>query len=360
MKRNSQLAQLLQNTPGLMPAIKIGDLISGTVIQKAAKSVYFDLGSFGTGIVYGAEFSAANDIIKTLKTSDRASVKIVDLDNDQGFIELSLAAAGQQKAWQDIKELKDGAASIKVKIEAANSGGLIAQVNDLQAFIPVSQLSTDHYPRVDDGDRSKILEELKKLVGEELEVKVIDVNPRAKKLILSEKEVASDNIKELVNKYKTGDIVDGIISGVADFGAFMRFADNPDIEGLIHISELEHKLIENPKEVVKVDDAVKAKIIEIKDGRVWLSLKALKSDPWETVEEKYKTGEEIIGKINRFNPFGAFVSLDPDIQGLIHVSEFGSVEEMKNQIAEGNFYKFTIEAVKPQEKRIILKLKSDK
>ncbi|MDP2696162.1 MAG: S1 RNA-binding domain-containing protein [bacterium] len=357
MKKNSQLTQLLQTTPGLMPILKVGDLIEGTVIQKAPKAVYFDLGSFGTGTVYGAEFSAASEKVRKLKLGDKASAKIIDIENDHGFVELSLAAAGQQKAWQDIKELQDAGEPLKVTITAANSGGLIAPIQDLQAFIPVSQLSTDHYPRVDDGDRAKILEELKKMVGETIEVKIIDVNPRARKLILSEKEVASANVKELVEKYNVGDVVDGIISGVADFGAFMRFADNPDIEGLIHISELEHKLIDSPKEVVKVDDAVKAKIIEIKDGRVWLSLKALKSDPWESVEEKYKEGTEVSGKVARFNPFGAFVSLDSEIQGLIHVSEFGSVEEMKKQIVEGNDYKFNIESVKPTEKRIILKLK---
>jgi len=151
--------------------------------------------------------------------------------------------------------------------------------------------------------------------------------------------------------------VDGIISGVANFGAFMRFADNPQIEGLIHISEIDYKLIENPKDVVKVDEPVKAKIVEIKDGRVSLSLKALKDDPWLKVEERYKAGDAVRGTIFRFNPFGAFVNLAGDIQGLIHVSEFGGVEEMKKALEAGKAYDFTIEMLKPQERRLILKLK---
>lgn len=232
----------------------------------------------------------------------------------------------------------------------------MAEVEGLKAFMPVSQLSSDHYPRVDDGDKGKILEELKKFVGQELMVKILDFNLRSDKLILSEKETTTKGVKEKLERYKPGDIINGIISGVADFGAFIKFVDDPEVEGLIHISELDHKLIENPKEIVKVNDEVKAKILDIKDGRVTLSLKALKEDPWLKVPEKYSAGMDIQGKVTRFNPFGAFVSLDPEIQGLIHVSEFGSVEEMKKVIEVGKSYSFHIDSVKPQEKRITLKL----
>lgn len=356
-RKNSPLTRLLQINPGLMTFLKEGDLIEAEVIQKALKAIYFDLEQFGTGVVYGVEFSNASNIVKSLSIGDKAHAKIIELENEDGYVELSLAAAGEQKAWQGLKELKEKGESIKVKISGANAGGLTTQINDLKAFMPVSQLSAEHYPRVDDGNKAKILEALKGLVGQELEAKIIDINPRANKLILSEKEIASENIKELLSKYNEGDIVDGIISGVADFGAFMRFADNPEIEGLIHISELDHRLIESPKEVVKVDDAVKAKIIEIKDGRVSLSLKVLKVDPWGKAGEKYKAGDEVAGTVSRFNPFGAFVNLDPELQGLIHVSEFGGVEEMKKQIEEGKTYTFRIESVKPEEKRIILKMK---
>jgi|SRR3989338_535694 len=356
-KLNSPLAQLIKNEPALMSVLKDGDLIEARLLKKASRQVYFDLGSFGTGIVYGVELTNAQTIIKGLNAGDSVSAKIVDPENEDGYVEISLSEAGKQKIWQGIKELQEKGEVISVKISGANSGGLVAPINDIKAFLPVSQLTTEHYPRVDNGDRGKILEELKKMVGQELKVKIIDFNPRTDKLIISERETASQNIKALLDNYKAGDVVDGIISGVANFGAFMRFTDNPQIEGLIHISELDHRLIENPKEIVKVDDAVKAKILEIKDGRVTLSLKALKADPWEKVGEKYKAEQEIEGRIARFNPFGAFVSLDEDIQGLIHVSEFGGVEEMKKQIEEGKSYLFKIDSVKPAEKRIILKLK---
>lgn len=356
-KNNSPLADILKSGSNLVSIIKPGDLVEARLLKKASKAVYFDLGPIGTGVVYGVELKNAQDALKDLKIGDSTTVKVVDSENDDGYVELSLREVGKQKAWHEIKELKEKGEILSVKILGANTGGLMTEVNQLKAFLPVSQLAGDHFPKVDDGDRAKIVEELKKLIGQELKVKIIDVNPRSYKLILSERETAAENVKELLAKYTVGDVVDGMISGVADFGAFFQFADNPSIEGLIHISELDHRLIENPKEVVKIGDAVKAKIVEIKDGRVSLSLKALKTNPWDKAEEKYKAGEVYPGAVLRFNPYGAFIGLDADIQGLIHVSEFGGVEEMKKQLEIGKSYDFLVDSVKPAEKRITLKLK---
>jgi small subunit ribosomal protein S1 len=355
-KAQSPLAQFLKGSIGLS-ILKENDLVQATLITKAKKAAYFDVGPFGTGIVYGAEYSNASDIIKNLNVGDAISAKVIEAENNEGYVELSLAEAGAQKNWELVKDLKEKGEIIAVKVLGANSGGLLTEVLGVKAFLPVSQLSPDHYPRVEDGDRGKILEALKKLVGGELKVKVIDVKPRAEKLIVSEREIAEENNREVLNQYVVGNVIDGIVSGVADFGAFIRFLNTPQIEGLVHISELDHKLIENPKEIVKIGDAVKVKILEIKDGRVSLSLKALKADPWAKVEELYKAGDEVRGSIARFNPFGAFVAIPGDVQGLIHVSEFGSIEEMKKQIEVGKTYLFKIELVKGQEKRIILKLK---
>ncbi len=356
-KVNHSLSHLIKGDPGLLSVLKSGDLVEGKLMSRKAKSAFFDLGKYGTGTVYGIEFSNASEILKSLEIGGVIHAKVVDPENDNGMIELSLAQASRQKSWQEAKNFMESGEILEVKVQAANTGGLIADLFDMKAFLPVSQLSSAHYPQVNDGDRSKILEELKKMVGADLKVKIIDVNPRANKLIISEREVASGNVKELLSKYKVGDVVDGIVSGVADFGAFVRFAENPEIEGLIHISELSHRLIENPKEIIKVNDSIKAKILEIKDGRVSLSLKALQDDPWLKVEEKYAAESDVLGTVTKFNPFGAFVGLDADIQGLIHISEFGSFEEMQKQLEIGKSYMFHISLVKPSEKRIILKLK---
>jgi ribosomal protein S1 len=247
-----------------------------------------------------------------------------------------------------------------VKIVAANAGGLMTEIEDLKAFLPVSQLSSEHYPRMQEQSRERLIEELAKFVGQELEVKIISMNQRTNKLIISEKEVLSQNVKDLINKYKVGDIVPGIISGLANFGAFIRFADNPEIEGLIHISELDHRLIESPKEVVAVGDMVNAKVMDIKDNKISLSLKALQPDPWKDIDQKFKADDVVKGTVYKFNPFGAFIKLNDDIVGLIHVSEFGSIEAMKAEINVGQTYNFLITSIKPDEKRIVLKLANKK
>ena len=357
-KVNSAIAQAMKDEPDLVSFLKEGDLIEAKFLKKAGRTVHFDLGKFGTGVVYGAELINAKSLIKNFKAGDLVTAKIVDLENEDGFIELSLASAHKQKNWQELKELKEKEEVMTVKISGANSGGLIANVSDIKAFLPVSQLSNEHYPRVDNNDRNKILEELRKFTGKELKVKIIDLNPRANKLIISERGATEEDVKKLINQYKVGDIIDGIVSGTADFGIFVRFADNPAIEGLIHISEIDHRLINNPKEVVGVDETIKAKIIEIKDAQVFLSLKALKSDPWENASEKFKEGQEVAGTVYKYNPFGAYINLEHNLQGMIHVAEFGSLDEMKKKLELGKEYKFVIESVKPEEKRIGLKLAS--
>ena len=278
-KTNSAINQLMKTEPDLISFLKEGDLIEVKLLKKTPRAAYFDLDKFGTGIIYGIELSNARNLLRDLQVGGSVAAKITDLENESGFVELSLAGARQQRNWQELKELRDNEGALTVKIVGANSGGLVTTINEVKAFLPVSQLTSEHYPRVDNSDRNKILEELRKFVGQEMKVKIIDLNPRTNKLIVSERGVIEQNIKELIEKYKVGDVIDGIVSGIADFGVFIRFADNPAIEGLVHIFEIDHRLIDDPKEVVKINEPVKVKIIEIKEGRVFLSLKALKPDP---------------------------------------------------------------------------------
>lgn len=331
-------------------------MIDAELLENETGAAFFDLGRFGTGVLYGTELSNARETLKKAKPGDVFPAKIVTLENEAGYIELSLAEAGKQQLWQKAKDLQESGEVVKVKIIGSNAGGLLAELCELKAFLPVSQLSGENYPKVEDGDRQKISEELKKFVGQELNVKVIDVNPRNNKLILSERETLSENIKELISKYKVGEDVEVIVTSVASFGVFVRFVDNPQVEGLIHISELGHQIALNPKDVVTINDSLKAKIIEIKEDRIFLSLKALQTDPWTNIEKRYKEGQEVKGAVYQFNPYGAVINLDDQIQGLIHISEFGGVDEMKKALVLEQKYNFVIDSLKPDEKRITLKL----
>ncbi len=350
------LAQLVKTAPQLFSPLKVGDLVEGKIIEKSSNCLLIDLGRHGTGVVYRGELQNARDLVKSVEVGGIINGKIVEIDNEQGYIELSLTEAGRQKAWQEIDETKGKDEAFMVKPTGYNKGGLIVSVKGIGAFLPVSQLSNDHYPKLGVGDKTEIASALQKLVGEEISVKIIDANQRNGKLIVSEKEAVEVSSRELVKNYEVGQVVEVIVSGVADFGVFVKFVDNPAVEGLIHVSELDYRVVENPKEIVKVDEVVKAKIVEIKDGKISLSLKTLKEDPWQVNAARYKEGEAVQGTVYMFNPFGAIINLDSEMQGYVHVTDFGGADEMKKELTVQKEYAFIIVSVKPDEKRITLKL----
>ncbi len=354
-KTNPLLAQMLKTAGG--ERLRDGEVVNAVLLDKGTRAAYFDIANFGTGIIYGAELQNCKEILKGMNVGDMIPAKIDTLDGKDGYIELSLSEAGRQKGWLKAKQLEESGEVVKIKVSAVNQGGVVGDFMGLKAFLPVSQLAAEHAPQSD--DRSRTAEELKKLIGEEISVKVITVTPRANKLIVSERETVapSANMKQLLESYSVGQTVPGLVSGIADFGIFVRFVDTPEVEGLVHISEIDHRIIDSPKEVVKLNENVQVKIIDIKEGRVFLSLKALKPDPWMSVGDRFKEGEAVTGKVYKFNPFGAIIDLDGGIQGLIHVSEFGGLDEMKNTIKIGDAHEFLIGSVKPDEKRIILKVK---
>ena len=352
---------------------RVGDIIEGKVISKGQSTLFLDLGNFKTGIIFGKEYRDSRYHLKNLKTGDILFVKIVDIENEDGYVELSVNQAGEEMAWDTLKNKKDNEESIIVTIQKVNKGGLLAEVSGIPAFLPVSQLSAEHYPRVEDGDAMKILKELQKFIGMDLEVRIFDIAPKEGKLILSEKAKETKKLKEVLKDYQVGDVVEGTITAVLDFGAFIKFKkenasaeageeDATNIEGLIHISELDWQLIEDPTDVVKVGDKVKAKIIDISNDRVSLSLKALKDDPWQNIEQKYQKGDTVKGTITKLNPFGAFVQLTekdknaPRIQGLMHISEIGTKSTMDEKFKVGKEYKFQILSLSPSEHKMSLKI----
>lgn len=347
---------LIQTIKQKASQIKIseGDVVEAIFVKITPKGAFFDLGKFGTGIIYGVELLNARDIVKKLNPGDKILAKILVLENEDGFRELSLTEADKQKSWQKLRELEESGEIVSMKITGANSGGLIGELFEIKAFLPISKLSPEHVP-TQINDRQKLIEELKKFIGKELNVKVITVNPKNNKLIVSEKEVVSANIKELLEQYKPGQILDAIVSGIADFGVFARLADNPQIEGIIYPEELDYKIIDNPKDVLKINDFVKVKILEIKDNKLILSIKATKPNPWENIENEYKIGSEVLGTVYKFTPFGAIIHLN-SVSGVIHVTDFGGYDEMKKTLEIGKQYKFIVHQIKPEEQRIILKL----
>lgn len=342
-----------------------GDLLEGTIISIGKNAVFVDLKEAGIGIIFGREIKENRQLFKGMKEGEKISAVVAEPENENGYIELSVRRAFREQAWGILQEIVEAKETVTAKITAANRGGLIVNVNGIIGFLPVSQLSTENYPRVEEGDKTKILQHLNKFVNQDMAVRIIDLDPKEEKLIVSEKAVDEGKIKKILDQYSPGDIVEGEISGVVDFGAFIKFKPKEEtadentpetLEGLIHISELDWQLIEDPRKIVKVGDKVKAKIIGIENNRLSLSLKALKKDPWEKVADKYKEGDKIKGTVTKLNPFGAFVRLDKDIQGLIHISEFADQDEMRQQLKVGQEYELKIASIDTKAHKMALTL----
>lgn len=340
--------------------VKADQILEGEIIKVGKATIYVDLGSKGTGIIFGREFFRAKQELKEVDIGDEIPVKVVNPDSEQGFVELSLKDASQEITWDKLKERKEMDEAFEVKISGANKGGLLTNVSGVSAFIPASQLAPGHYPDVEGGDENRILQELQELVGENLKVKILNLDSEEEKLILSEKATQENQVEKELENFTEGDVVEGEITGIVDFGAFMRFeGEKQPVEGLIHISELDWQLVEDPAKIVEEGEKVKAEIIEINGDRVSLSLKALKDNPWEDVEDEFEKGQVVEGEVTKFDSFGAFVKLAPKIQGLCHVSCFGSKKKMHSALEIGETYPFEITLVNPDQHKIILEPKHE-
>lgn len=357
-KAGIDAVNFIKANPDMFDYLKDGDIVEGIVMEKTPRQLVVDLGKYGTGVVYRGELINARSIARNAEQGDKIQAKIIELDNDEGLIELSLSAAEKQKNWSSVEKFYSKEEIIKVKVVSANKGGLMVEVEDIQAFLPASQLTSDNYPDVEGGDKDKIETQLQELIGETLEVRIISADKKSNNLIVSEKAAKEESSKELAKNYEVGQMVEGKVSGVADFGVFIKFADNSDVEGLIHISELSHKLVENPKDIADVDETVNAKIIDIsEDGKISLSLKALEEDPWENIDDDLTEGKEVKGRVHGLNPFGATVVLNNGFQAQVHITEFGSDEKMRETLESGKDYDFLIKEVNKEQKRIMLSLK---
>jgi small subunit ribosomal protein S1 len=332
---------------------ELGDLIEGPVISIEKGRILVDLKPFGTGIIYGREFIAARNIIKNVSIGDTIDAKVVDVEGKEGYIELSLREARQAIIWSEAEEAIRNKTVFELPVKEANKGGLILNWQGIPGFIPASQLSTENYPRVEDGDKDRILEQLKNLVDKKLTVSIISAIPKEGKLIFSEKGPEHKEKVKIIEKYQLGDTVEGEVTGVVDFGVFVKLEEN--LEGLVHISELDWGLVEDPRKMFKVGEIVKAKIIEIKDDKISLSIKALQTNPWKNAEGKYKKGDKIEAVIIKYNKHGALASVEEGVAGLVHVSEFDSSEDKLRETLElGKSYPFTISLFEPSEQKMTL------
>jgi len=348
---------------GYIEAVKTlpeaGDVVAGTVSAIGRARVYIDIPQIGTGIIYGKEYMNARDILRKVGVGDSIEAKVVMSENEEGHIELSLKEARQALIWADAEAAVKSGNILSLEVKEANKGGLIIEWQGIYGFLPASQLSTENYPRVSDGDKDKILTALNELVGKNLSVVMITADQKEHKLIFSEKGLQDKEDKEdKVNKYEVGNIVEGEVTGAVDFGVFVKL--EPGLEGLVHISELDWGLVEDTKALYKVGDPVKVKVIEVKDDKISLSIKQLKENPWVSASKKYKKGDMVNGVVIKYNKHGALASIEEGVAGLVHVSEFETEENLKNTLSLGGVQKFKITLFEPGEQKMTLSYKDAK
>lgn len=333
-----------------------GDLVEAKVLAAGGARIWVDVSGQSLGFIPEREMS----IRSGLKRGDTIFATVISMDDEEGNVVLSTKQADREKYWVDMQKAFESGEAVSVDITDANKGGLISEVGGIQGFLPVSQLSPKNYPRVEGGDRDEILNRLRQFIGTDMLVKVINCDRENNKLIFSERAVNADEVKNKVEKYKVGDKVKGKVTGIVDFGLFVSV--DTQIEGLIHISEVSWSRVTDLNKLFKVGDEVETMIIGTDEGRVSLSLKRLLPDPWVKAASKFEVGSVVSGVVTKITPFGAFVSIENGIDGLVHVSELSDehVVDPGHIVELGKDYKFKIVSIEPESHRLGLSLKAAK
>lgn len=301
--------------------LKAGDVVEGIVSSVRKHEVWIDLGASGVGVVMRREIGHG----QTLEEGQSVVTSVVDPEMDEGYALLSMRRAAKDRGWDELQRVFDNQEIIEITPYDANRGGLLVELEGIRGFLPVSQLAAGHYPRVSGADKDEILQKLNALTNKPLRVRILDISRKDNKLIFSEKEAVKDDMQQRFAKLKVGDTVEGVVTGVIDFGAFVNV---DGIEGLIHISEISWERVEDPRDYVKTGQTVEAKIIAIDKDRLSLSLKQMLEDPWLKEVKGFTKGDVVEGKVTRITPFGAFVQLSPSVEALVHVSEMSDDESV--------------------------------
>lgn len=333
---------------GVKPLVR-GLKIKGTVIGKSSKRLTLDIDRKSEGLVAEKAFNESKDFIKTLNVGDEVIASVIVPETPEGYTILSLRGAQQEAAWKKVEEAYKKGSPIVVLGKSVTSSGVMVDINSLAGFIPNSQLGKE------------IAKSAKDLVGEHFRVKVIEIDRRANRIVLSEKEVSdAEDIKlakKALAKIKVGDIYEGVVMNVMSFGCFVevKVALNKQkiaIEGLVHISEISWDKIENVEKECKEGRKVKVKVIGIDNGRLALSMKQATDDPWKKAGKKYKTDSKHKGKVVRISDFGVFVQLEPGVEGLIHITKIPPGTRLERG-EEVNVY---VEEIDPKSKKLSLGL----
>jgi small subunit ribosomal protein S1 len=356
MSSSAVMDELIKKSPEILRA-RPGELVEGIVVFKGKNKLLLDIRGVATGIISGRELRDSFNTFKDLNPGDDVSALVLEDENDEGLVVLSLRMASQKKAWDRFHSLADSEKTMKFTAQEANKGGLIANIDGIRAFLPVSQLSPANYPRVNNAESMEIISRLQKFVGHTFTVKIVTMDEEAGKIVVSEREAMAEERAKALEGLKIGDEKDGVVSGLVKFGLFVTF---DGLEGLVHISEIAWGHVKNPSEYAELGDRVRVKVIGVDGDKLSLSIKQLTQDPWEEVAERYPLGKKVSGTVVRFADYGAFLRLEKDINGLVHLSELAhhKVTDPSEVLTIGQKIEAQVINIDIDERRIGLSIKA--
>lgn len=335
-----------------------GDLVTGTILAVDNFGLIVDVGLKRDGIVPRRDLERMGVEASSFNIGDELDVMIVRMEDEDGNLVVSVAQAQQTEDWKNAEELMNNDGVWEGVVTDANRGGLIVPFGNLRGFVPASHVLD--LPRGLNEDERKA--RMTRLVGQKISLKVIEVNRKRRRLVFSQRDAQRDNREArkeaLLDALQEGETRKGVVSGLRDFGAFV---DLGGADGLIHISELAWHRVNHPRELLKVGDEVQVYILRLdsEGKRIGLSLKRLQPNPWSQVDELYHVGQLVEGTVSRVAQFGAFVSLDPGIEALLHTSQISdpAPEDPTLVLREGQKLLMRVISIESDKQRLGLSLK---
>lgn len=338
--------------------LQYGDTVDGTIMKIDRDELLVDIGSKAEGVVPAREMQSLTPEDRAgLRIGDELLVFVVQAEDKEGRSVLSVDKARQEKSWRRLQQVYESSDRIQAEVVNYNKGGLLVNLDGVRGFVPASQVSG-----ISRGPETQKQSDMARMVGQSLQLKIIEINRNRNRLILSERQAVQEvrEVKkdELLSLLHDGDIRTGTVSSVCDFGAFV---DIGGADGLVHLSELSWSRVKHPGEVLKVGDKVQVYILSIDNERkrIALSIKRTQVEPWATVNERYQLGQMVECTITQLATFGAFARVEDGIEGLIHVSELGDerVQHPRDVLQEGDVVQARIIRIDPARKRMGLSLR---
>ena len=352
MSMEELLATEAYDLDGAMRLPRLNEVVNGTVHQVTENGIIVDMGCKKDGIIPKEEVTLEGDqkFTDLFKAGDEIQAKVVKTDDGEGVITLSKKKLEVNEHWNEINEALENKTTITVKVLRQVNGGVIAAYKEVSGFIPLSQLS------------DKYVENADEFIGKELPVKVTRVDLKRGRTVFSHKAILDEEKKKQIeavwNSLNVGDVVEGTVMRFTDYGAFV---DLGGIDGLLHISEISWGKLKHPQEVLQIGDRVKVKILSMNEekGKISLGLKQTTPEPWSVIEEKYQVGQVVTGKVVQIKEYGAFVELEPGLDGLVHISEVAHkrVNDIAEELTLGQTVEAKILEIDTERKRISLSIK---